>query len=616
MSEVESQEATKSIEPNISPGDLNISLEVLYQKLQDLELIEQKVFGCVDNSHGRTFLQNLETQNDDTDGQKTSQTNSSDTLLHKAGRDKIRILKNMIDNIDILRGMIRDKTKVIARSHIRQLNILDLPDELLIRICEEVQGREECHIKYIPDANIGIQEVKNLRLTCWKFCNVSSHLLISCVHVDLEANSIAHLDEVSRHPTIAKGVEVIQINMLYYDSVLEEDVETFGDFHARQLHDVTECVEDMASHDVDLFTGTPSEVVNSAIQKGWAIGNAWFDYVNDDSENKPTDESVGYQKILLAAYEQYRQKYAAQEKLLKSGDLPRVVAAAMARMHNATRLDLHNSEFTRRYRRPDYLTMINNEESLIKSTLFPITWEKGMRFELGNPPLELLFQLPAAIYEAGVFLSTLEIRAPPCDFLSLASNKESLQKVKHATQRLRNFSYDPRVSYCSGLWSAEESNEIEALGEYLNAHLQSPLLEDIRLSCDFLQIDAVAPWFNLGVVLTRNHWPRLKIISLTGLAFHFSELEMFINQVQKPLTVWFRRLHLLSGTWSKVLDILRGKVGSYPTIEDLSGGEFDEMSDEEKQDILGKAKVGWDMNKVELYVLSIYGPPNPFKKNS
>lgn len=576
---------------NKEPSEEEFSLDILYQKLRDLELLEEQVL-------------------------KIRHKSFSDTPFFEDVRDKVIFFKNAIQNINQFRDILRNHINICSRPYLRQLHIFDLPDEILMHICEYVQGREEYYIRYLPEINVGVQEVKNMRLTCRRFCNVSSHLLISCVNLELDTTSLFYLKEISRHPTISLGVEVIRINLLYYDSVLEEDIDNFGDYHAQRLLETTEFIEDMANNDTEFFLNTPKDIVESSIQKARSIGNAWLDFVAEFS-NEISNEDLGYRKLLLRAYRKYKRLYARQERLYANDTFPRTIAAAMSRMPNAKRIDIFNSDFTarpKRCRRPDFMTMMSSDESLINSTLYPITWEKGRRFQLGDPPFALLFQIPKAIKEAGIFLTALDIKVPPDDFYKLSSDEGNLQNIIHSTQGLKSFSFDPKVPYCSDLWAADHAHEVEAFGKFLSAHLSSPTLRDIQLSCDFLRADESRPWFSLGFVLTQNSWPKLESISLTGLAFHFSDIEKFISQFDHPIIIWFKRVHLMSGTWESVLDVLHGKVGAYPTLEDLSGAEFDNFSESEKALIMGKQDNSWDMNQAELHLLATFNIPNPFRR--
>ncbi|RKF74140.1 putative benzoate 4-monooxygenase cytochrome p450 protein [Golovinomyces cichoracearum] len=605
------------MDPIEGPGEEKLNLENLYLKLQDLELLEEQIMVGVDTVFGRAFFNGLEVYTDGSNGQKIRHKSFSDSPFFEEVRDKAIFFKNAVQKINQFRDILRMHINICSRPFLRPLHILELPDEILVQICEYVQGREEYFVKHLPEINIGVDEVKNMRLTCRRFCNASSHLLISCMNLEFDSDSLSYLKDISSHPTISKGVRVIRLNLLYYDYVLEEDIDTFGDYHARRLLETTECIQDMANYGTDLFTGTPKDVVKSSILKGFSIGNAWL-YLGGETTNIVSEEDLGYQKLLLKAYRKYRKLYARQKHLQLTGNYPRAISAAMSKMSNATRLDIFNSDFVtrpKRHQRPDFITMVNNEESLINSTLFPITWEKGRRFGLGEPPLELLIQLPIAIKKAGIFLTSLDIRVPPNDFFFLASDEESLESIKMSTQRLRKFSYDPRVPHFSDLWAVEEQSEVNALGKYLSAHLSSPVLMDIQLTCDFLRADNFSPWFSLGSVLTQYQWPKLESLSLTGLAFQFSELEQFISQFDLPIVLWLRRVHLLSGTWARALDLLRGKVRAYPILEELSGGEFDDMSDQERKRILGKNDNSWDMNKAELYILSSFSTPNPFRSD-
>jgi hypothetical protein len=59
----------------------------------------------------------------------------------------------------------------------------------------------------------GLMTIKNIHLTCRGLCDISSHLLLPCIHVLPSFSSLEHLDEVLNHPTISQGLRVFVVDM-------------------------------------------------------------------------------------------------------------------------------------------------------------------------------------------------------------------------------------------------------------------------------------------------------------------------------------------------------------------------------------------------------------------
>lgn len=89
------------------------------------------------------------------------------------------------------------RSDVTAQSPGR-LSLTDLPDELLINIFENATGSAD---------------IRNIRLTCRRFCSTSSHLLLDCLDVCLTAAPLARTREISCHPTISRGIRFLHISL-------------------------------------------------------------------------------------------------------------------------------------------------------------------------------------------------------------------------------------------------------------------------------------------------------------------------------------------------------------------------------------------------------------------
>lgn len=123
--------------------------------------------------------------------------------------EKINASKTAIWGIQ---SSLRFRINELSRPYLRKLSILDLPDEILLEIFEHVENfdLDGGPLPYSYNDR-GRKDIKNTRLVCQRFCDVSSQLLVRVVRVYFNEASLARLDEISRHPTIAKGVRAVGV---------------------------------------------------------------------------------------------------------------------------------------------------------------------------------------------------------------------------------------------------------------------------------------------------------------------------------------------------------------------------------------------------------------------
>ncbi|KAE9362683.1 hypothetical protein N431DRAFT_358420, partial [Stipitochalara longipes BDJ] len=251
--------------------------------------------------------------------------------------------------------------------------ILDMPDEILIKIFEHVKGWQPDE-QWFSERASSVDEIKNLRLTCRRFCNTTSHLLMHFVIVELNPSSLYHLEEVSRHPTISKGILCVRVVLSYYDSYLADNIDVFASHHAHKLSEATEFAERTTHSQADLYN-VPEEIIIAGVKKAWKIIGEWRNFhaidnmVNEDSHDEPGST---YRKVLRRGYEEYRKHYVEQERLRKEGAFIKAVAEAFARMPAARRLELWDAGWEigarRRYVRT-WLAQMSDDESLRKNML-------------------------------------------------------------------------------------------------------------------------------------------------------------------------------------------------------------------------------------------------------
>lgn len=202
-----------------TPGG-NLTLADFYRQLMELDSISQALTHEISSAQ----LQSITAQHI---------VSSSATEGHWPGPDDwpgdffenlVRELNQARCIVDSLHYSMREVADASSRSRLRPLNILDLPNELLRKIFEDSMMEGESNEDYllIPEYRDWgcVENIRNTRLTCRRFCNTSSHLLVRHVDVTMNPSSIAHLEEVARHPLISYGVQAVRVHLNYFSAEL------------------------------------------------------------------------------------------------------------------------------------------------------------------------------------------------------------------------------------------------------------------------------------------------------------------------------------------------------------------------------------------------------------
>lgn len=499
------------------------------------------------------------------------------STVEDAIRTSIVLLKVQSDAVDAStreledqRGYLRTCINKRVRPTLRPLNILDLPDELLMQIFKHVKGGSDKRSLYFFNFDPSeVKEVKVLRLVCRRFRDTSSHLLLRFITVNMTMQSLAHLEEVSHQPIISKGIRAIQVVLSFYDSVLAGDLRDFATYQASRLRSAI--LSWQSSVDSQDLLSKPSEKLKTfyrtAIARALPIAESW----EEVAANNIREDCVNY-KLLQRAHEQYKQCYK-DTATLRQGMFVQTIASAMAKMPTATWLQIYDDD-------PQGSSVegknifprdVNNHELLLHKLLFPMTsWEEARVHGLGNPPAELIPGLLLAMHEKGVQLTGLKIWTPLPENLSLLLPDGN--QLEAAVKHLRVVSFLPqRMSYKGHFWVVRPADEWRPFQKFMSILLSSTSLQHIDLGFEFLYTRNLASRLSMGSVVSPHSWPKLKSLSFTG-PFHFSELERVVRRAAKGLRLDWTG-HLMGGSWVEVLDLMRESVFS-GDLEFGSGVEF------------------------------------------
>jgi hypothetical protein len=519
-------------------------------------------------------------------------------------------LEQARDKVASLHGSMREAANASSRSRIRSLNILDLPDELLRMIFGQFKNQlmsTEDYF-YLPDYGnwIGLKDIKNIRLTCRRFCNTSSHLLLRHIDVSMLPSSLAHLEEVSRHQLLSKGIQAVRVHLNYFSADLATDIIHFTTLAITDLENTIRfnraCFQRVS--DEQPFN-VPHEKLGSAIDKAELIFEEWLEFLNvlqdSDGDPKIIEEEIAESKEvagLVSAHEIYRQQYLAQESVLKDGAFVQAIATAMSKMPTAKRLfvgdlfgDFDNGR--RDYVKP-FVDAVEDPESLAAggTVMMALNWDYAWSKQLDDQPKEILPQLLMTAFDNDILINYLRLElSSPAD-LSIPVTQEQLQQLAAGTEHMRVFDFRGFASGSGGRLTDDYSPEqIGSFYSLISSCMGGKALTRLDLDLSFA-LDRFDPQrhVSMGSLLASRHCPDLEILHLSNFPLHLRELKKFLEGLNGPLRIFLDYIWLLSGTWAEALDLIRHKASRRESyVSCPRGAECDDMSKEDTQAIFGKS---------------------------
>ncbi|KAM7196946.1 hypothetical protein V8F33_005828 [Rhypophila sp. PSN 637] len=147
----------------------------------------------------------------------------SDDLIFNAELDKACVEQT---TIEADQQRTRHMFDMVARPMIRKLGVLDLPNEVLLKVFKFLENFQ-IDWAYIRgksnwSGNRDKQSIKHSRLVCRRFCDLSSQFLVRLIRVTPDVESRSRLEEISRHPTISKGVTDIWLALNFHSPNLDD----------------------------------------------------------------------------------------------------------------------------------------------------------------------------------------------------------------------------------------------------------------------------------------------------------------------------------------------------------------------------------------------------------
>lgn len=108
--------------------------------------------------------------------------------------------------------------------------IFKLPNEVFLSITGYVNEQDTLEY-YAVKRGMSAIPIINFSMTCRRFRQVSGHLLVPHVSVNISPCSLDRLEEISRHPSISTGVRDVDVELTSFSLDLVSDFKTFVKFY-------------------------------------------------------------------------------------------------------------------------------------------------------------------------------------------------------------------------------------------------------------------------------------------------------------------------------------------------------------------------------------------------
>lgn len=387
-------------------------------------------------------------------------------------------------------------------------------------------------------------------------------------HFKLHATILTITSDVSRHPTISKGIRAVQIFLgRHFDADIARDIGAFMRYQASRIRSTISYWERFVTLPALAFDGTPKDVYERAIGKATSFVAHCHDAIRNG-----LDMSCPEHVLLAASQEQYRRCYESQV-LLQRGRFAEAVACAMKRMPTATWLVIEDENTDSTLDAPDRMSAAIfpgdlEDPALLQQKLEApeFSWSTARLDRLRSAPMDTIPRILQSLQDAALCLKGIDICVPLPDDLSCLSTTEiDHPKLRSISQNLRAFKFNPRHA-----WKLPLDTSNLLLG-FLSTILDTCTLQKIDLCMDF-QYDRDAddpPTFSMAPVLLSRTWPQLKWLSYNG-AFHFEELQEVVNRLGKVVDLEWSG-YLMDASWAEVLDFLKGRLSPGSFLGDVNG---------------------------------------------
>jgi len=495
---------------------------------------------------------------------------------------------------------LRGSINRLSRPYLRKQTLIDLPDEILLEIFSHLDN-------IIP---LGLRpyslwhssaDIKALRLVCRRLSDIASHLLVRVVHLDLHSeSSLKRMEEISRHPTISRGVHVISVNLMFYNASFIE-LENFLSYYADDTENNINMYEEARLWELN---NASEEVAAQFISQGKELVAT----LHRLSSGERSDEDERHASHVNVTHQKYLELLQQQDSLLQSDSFYRAVGSAIARMPCARSFVFDDGHI--RISGGGQIRMVPGAdiwENLRSRMLVPLRGDIVNRGHLVPPSIRCMLRLIDAVRIAGATsLHHLEIKLSSLGrSKDLVPAPDSRSLFSSGMQQLRTFTFQQGYSEDFGEDGEDHAGGVKSMVEFFSACLDTSSLRGLQL--DLRRGSEQNPLKKLrlkDIFNQKRPLDNLTDVSLSNFDFDCIDLVSFLRRLPTPM--WC--LSLLSiglindnGSWREVLDALREKKPTVALFKDPAGAECDDMTVAQYNALFRDNSWGY-RNQAEAYI--------------
>lgn len=532
----------------------------------------------------------------------------------------------LIRRFEGLQTAARLEFNLRARPRLRKLGVLHLPDELLLGIFDNFKGSMYWDYLFLRRLTHNMETIQNARLTCRRFCDNSSHLLVPYLYVSPTPSSLKRLEQVTSHPSISRGLCLLKISARFYSAAIANNHREFARMCYRRVQQKTERLEEALEEFGGLTRHGPESVVRADVEKARHILSCWepIAFGEDTDQVNQHDPAVA---AILRGHRRYRENFEQHENMLRDSFFARAVAAATARSRSRIWLDISDAyDIGPQPEEPTWSTTLANPALLADPGLLvesglaePRMWYHARGDRAHEAPQSLLYELPLEMRAAGAQLLGVRVDLSRPDVFTPNLSTAQISGLNEAFKELRDFYFCLSSGPFYPRDNLPSTELIVGLYTYLSAAIGRQSFQNLHLNLTCLSEavlrDNDTEKYSIAPLLTSSAWSRIKVLQLSNAIMHLDDLETMIGMLQPGVNIQLQLIHLISGTWEEALDCIRLKAGWGSRVEGgVYGAEAEAMPDEEFDEVflLHREPYG---NLASQYIQSIEGVENPLRRD-
>ncbi|KAL1612860.1 hypothetical protein SLS60_001090 [Paraconiothyrium brasiliense] len=411
-------------------------------------------------------------------------------------------------------------------------------------------------------------DIQNLRLVSKRVNANASPFLVTKAHVSFNRNSIRDLETLSNHSVFSKSIKCVRIDVSYYDKLLADSCHRFVEHNASELNYTLDLLSRATHRWYDKEGNVKDEYRGDKeiFAKAYRVNKEWHRtaVAMAATEDNIKFDATEAQKLLIAAYEDYKELYSEQQAVLASGQGVERVSQALNKMTGLEEIVIEDLMFNQPRRNGRSWVERFHIERLIESCLTKSRWKGSFMTAMETqPPVQIVTDLFAALAESSVRPASFSISiTPPTDLRCVSFTTKQLETVRTVLAQAKELclavsSWDRRGSLAEN--NDRPKEELTGLCAFTRAFFSSTRLQKLQLSLGnypcFYEIPKISLFDLLPMpLLTKDIFH----IELQSAPLKMNELRALIDTMKDRIrSLALTKPYLLEGNWSDAIGMLR-----------------------------------------------------------